>query len=80
MKDDFIGDLMAIAAGALGMLNLAKAGKTVPEMPDIEDQTVEALDRQEMFHALADLFKAATGKTDVHAALAAWKAQIAGAV
>jgi hypothetical protein len=83
VKDDFVGDVMAIAASALGILNHAEAGRWHPEpgMPDdIEDQTVEALDRQEMFHMLADLFNAETGKTEVHAALAAWKEEIANAV
>jgi hypothetical protein len=80
MKDDYVGDVMAIAAGAMGILQVAKDGIGVPNMPDIEDETVEALDRQEMFHMLADLFNAKTGKTEVDAALAAWKEGIAGAV
>jgi hypothetical protein len=77
MKDDYVGDVMAIAAGAMGILQVVKGGTNVPDPPDIEDETVEALDRQEMFHMLADLFKAETGKTEVDAALAAWKEEIA---
>jgi hypothetical protein len=52
-KDDYVGDLMDIAASSRLLVDHAKGGTPVPELPDIEGEaraSVEGLDE-----AVADL-------------------------
>lgn len=75
VKDDYVGDLMEIAAGSLGLIKLAKAGTRVAELPDVEHEAAQAAGGVD--EAWYDLECAGVGATDVHVAIAAWKEELA---